>query len=68
VVSDDELERIRKEAAMVYSRYSQNTCLEGLRKITKNLNQDSQCPGRDSNRAPAQLKSSALPLEQPVLC
>jgi hypothetical protein len=28
--------------------------------------QDNQCPGRDSNRAPPEYVSRALPLDQPV--
>jgi hypothetical protein len=30
--------------------------LEGLRRITNNLNQDSRCPDRDSNLSPAEYK------------
>jgi hypothetical protein len=37
-----------------------------LGKNTKNLSQESQCPGRDSNRASPEHKSRALPLDQPV--
>jgi hypothetical protein len=36
--------------------------MERPRKIARNLSQDSRCPGRDSNRAPPEYKSRALPL------
>jgi hypothetical protein len=36
--------------------------LEGLRKIKKHFRQNSQCPGRDSNRAFPKYKSRTLPL------
>jgi hypothetical protein len=38
--------------------------LEGLRKTTKNLSQDSIFPGRDSNQARPEYKSTELPLYQ----
>jgi hypothetical protein len=44
---NDDLERKWKEAVINYP----GILLEGLRKITKILNEDSQCPGRDSNQA-----------------
>jgi hypothetical protein len=61
----NELERIWKEAAVVYSRYYPGTCFVGLRKITNNLSQDSRSPGRDLNPGPTKyeagvLKNSAL--------
>jgi hypothetical protein len=34
--------------------------LEGLRKATENLSQDSRCPGLDSNQAPSKFKSEVL--------
>jgi hypothetical protein len=40
---------------------------KGLGKTMKaSLSQDSRCPSRDSNRAPTQYKSEAVPLCQPV--
>jgi hypothetical protein len=35
----------------------------GLKKITKTLSQDSWCPAGDSNRAPPECESRALPLQ-----
>jgi hypothetical protein len=43
------LAEIWKEVAMAYTMYHQDICREGLRKIMKNNNKDSQYPGRDSN-------------------
>jgi hypothetical protein len=40
--------------------------LDVLRQATKHLSQDSQCPGRDSNRAPPEYKSSGLVLFAPT--
>jgi hypothetical protein len=42
--------------------------LVGLRITTKSLTQDSQCPGRDPNRARPECESRALPLLQPAWC
>jgi hypothetical protein len=44
----DDLERMWKEAAMVYSKILSRNRLKGLRKFT-NLSQDTRCPGRSSN-------------------
>jgi hypothetical protein len=41
----DELERLWKEIVMAYLRHYPGICLEGLRKKTKNLTQDSRCLG-----------------------
>jgi hypothetical protein len=38
--------------------------LRGTEKSHKNLSQDTQCPGRDSNRASPEYKFRALPLKQ----
>jgi hypothetical protein len=46
----DKLERIWKEAVMVSSRHYPGIYLEGLRKTTKNLNQDNWCPVKMINR------------------
>jgi hypothetical protein len=40
--------------------------LEGLRKTTTNLIQDSWCPTLDSNRAPPECKSRVLTVDQPL--
>jgi hypothetical protein len=42
-------------------RYSLDSRLEGLRKITKNFNKDSWCPSRDSNRLPPEYSWKRLP-------
>jgi hypothetical protein len=42
-------------------------CFEGLRKFTRNLSYDSQCPKQNSNRTPPEYKSKALPLHNPAL-
>jgi hypothetical protein len=46
----------------VEGRFCRDSCVEGLRKGTKNLSQDSQCPSRDSNLALSEYKSEELPL------
>jgi hypothetical protein len=46
-----------KEVVVVYSRQLPG----GVRKTTGNLSQDSQCPSRDSSRAPTKYKSRSLP-------
>jgi hypothetical protein len=56
----DELERIWKEAVVSLLRYYRGILLERLRKITKNLSQDSRCPGRNLNPAPPEYGSRAL--------
>jgi hypothetical protein len=45
----DEVERITREAVVAYSRYYPRICLDGLRKTTENLSQNSRCPGRSVN-------------------
>jgi hypothetical protein len=59
---DDGLEKILKEAVVTYSRSGPSIFLEELRKTSKNLSQDSRCPDQDTNRAPTEYKSRALPL------
>jgi hypothetical protein len=44
-----ELQRIRKIAAVFWSRHYLGICLERLRITTNDLLQGSRCPGRDSN-------------------
>jgi hypothetical protein len=46
--------------------YYPNICMEGLRKITKNLSQDSRYPSQDSNEASPEYKPTALLLDQPI--
>jgi hypothetical protein len=38
-------------------------CLDWVRNGTKILDQNSRCPGLDSNQAPVECKTEALPLE-----
>lgn len=61
----DEVESIWKEAVMASSRYYPSSCLVGLKKDKKNISQDSQSPGWDSNQASPKYKSQAIPLDQP---
>jgi hypothetical protein len=49
-----------KECSRSDKRYCPGTCLEGPRKNTKNLGQDSLCPGRGLIRAPSDYESIAL--------
>jgi hypothetical protein len=56
----DELERICKETIVAYLRYYPRICLEGLRKLKKNLGQDMRCLGRDLKQARAKYESRAL--------
>jgi hypothetical protein len=62
----DKLERVRKKAAVVQSRYYSDIDMEKLRNTTRNLSQDSLCPVQDLNQAPFEYKSRALPLNQPA--
>jgi hypothetical protein len=57
---NDELQSILNNAFPVLSRYYTGICLEGLRKNTKNSNQDSQCCNPDTSREPPGYKCSAL--------
>jgi hypothetical protein len=58
----DELEMIWEEMPVVYSRCHPCICLKKLRKIKKNLTQDSWCPDRNSNQASSEYEYRALPL------
>jgi hypothetical protein len=62
----DELERIWKQAVMVLLRYYHGISLEGLRKTTKALSQDSWWPSSDVNQTFPRHKSRVLPLDKPV--
>jgi hypothetical protein len=44
-------------------KYYPGICLEELRKTSKNVSQDSQCPGRDSSQTLSDNMSEVLPLE-----
>jgi hypothetical protein len=55
-----------KNAAVTFSRYSLQICLQGLRESTIILNQDARCPGSDSNRTRSEYESGALPLRKPA--
>jgi hypothetical protein len=50
----DELERIMKETAVVYSYYCPQTYLEGLRKSLETFSKESRRPGWDSNQTLAE--------------
>jgi hypothetical protein len=54
-----ELENKWKEAAVEYFNILSQ---EELKITSRNLNQESLCPGRDSNQVPPKYKSEALPL------
>jgi hypothetical protein len=59
----NELESIWKERDWVaYSRFYSGIFVKSLRKITRNLSQDKQCPDRNSNLAPFGRELTALPL------
>jgi hypothetical protein len=55
-----EMEWIWKEAIMASFEVLSRICLEGLRKTTKNLSQDSRSPGRDLNPGPPEYKAGVL--------
>jgi hypothetical protein len=50
----DKLERMWNELIMVYIKVLSQHLPGGTRKTTKILNQDSRCPGQDSNCAPSE--------------
>jgi hypothetical protein len=60
-----ELERIWKEQEPNL-RYCPDIYRELLGKSTKKLNQDCQCPSRDSKQAPREYKYGVSPLDQPA--
>jgi hypothetical protein len=49
----------RKQSGLIL-RYYPNICLEGLRKTTKVLSQDSQSPGQDFNMGPRKYEAGVL--------
>jgi hypothetical protein len=59
IITYGELERNGEEAAMSISRYNNGIHLKGLRKTTRNLTQDSKCPGQDLHHASPEQKSQA---------
>jgi hypothetical protein len=57
---------VRNELAVVWKEATiaeSEICLKGLKGTIKDLSQDSESRGRDSNRSPPEYKSEALPLE-----
>jgi hypothetical protein len=64
IIVNNELERMWKEAVWPSLRYYPDMYLEELRKTTKNLCRDRECPERDSNQAPAEIRSKELSVEQ----
>jgi hypothetical protein len=62
--ASDELERIREETVIDYSKNNPEIFLKLLRKTTKIRSQDSWCPGRDSNVAPPEHEC----VDQVVMC
>jgi hypothetical protein len=58
---NDELERMWKEAVVAYSKLPSWHFLGETGENEENHNQDSRCPARDSNQAPSEYKSDALP-------
>jgi hypothetical protein len=59
------LERIKDEVVVAYSRYYQGICLEVLRDITQNHTQESRWRSRDSNRARIHVKRVSKPDQCP---
>lgn len=60
-----ELERIRKETVIDYSKNNAGIFLKLLTKTTKVPGQDSLCSGRYSNIEPPEHECIALPLHRP---
>jgi hypothetical protein len=56
---NDEIERMHMEGVGLIFTLSYHF-LEGLRKTTKNLSQDSRFTGQDSNLVPAKYKTGVL--------
>jgi hypothetical protein len=57
---NDELARMEGSGRGLILRYYPGIRLEGLRKTTKKLSQDSQSPGRDLNLEPPEYKVGVL--------
>jgi hypothetical protein len=49
-----------KEAVLAYEKYYPGIFPGGLRRIMKPLDQESRCPGRDSNQEPLQYKTEEM--------
>jgi hypothetical protein len=62
----DKLEGTWNKVAMAYLRYFPIICLDGMRKTTESLSQDSWYPGQDLNQASPKYKTRVLPLGQPI--
>jgi hypothetical protein len=60
MVDDEEVEINCKEAVVAKSRSYSRIYLEGRRRATKSLNQDSQSPGLGSNQESPEYRSRAL--------
>jgi hypothetical protein len=54
------MERMRKEAVVPNLKYYPGLCLEGLRKTSKNIGQDSRSPGQDLNSGPPEYETGVL--------
>jgi hypothetical protein len=57
---NDRLEGMWKEAIVVQFMASPGIWLEGLRKTTKIISQDSRSPGRDLNKVPSEYEAVVL--------
>jgi hypothetical protein len=57
---DDEFEKMWEEAVVAKSTYYPSICLAELRKMIKNLSQDSLCPTQKSNQVPTEYESKAV--------
>jgi hypothetical protein len=62
---NDELEKIWKEAIVIYSKHHLANCLEGRRKTTRNLRHESKYHSQESNPASPKYNPRALPPHQP---
>jgi hypothetical protein len=61
---NDKLESIWKEAVSPYSKYYYpDICVDGVRKVTEYLSEDSLCSGLDSNQVPPEYKSCDLSIQ-----
>jgi hypothetical protein len=63
----NEFERMWKKRSWPNLRYYSGICLEGLRKTTKNLSQDSRSPGRDLDPGPPEYEAGVLTTRPLVL-
>jgi hypothetical protein len=61
---NDKIERYLEGTGHILMRHYPFGFLEELRKIRRNISQDSRCAGQDSNRAPPEYMSRALRLSE----